>query len=222
MDIAILGGTGDIGAALALRWAYHTDHHIRIGSRTEEKAAAASDRYVTTLADYDVSASIDWGTNDDVAAGADAIVLAVPPYHARGLLETVASVLTPGTIVITPAVGMKRTDAGFVYNPPSTGSLTELLAQSAPDKVSVIGAFHTLPAGRVADLDADLGMDTFVVGDDREAHAVVCGLANEIEGIRAVDAGGLVCAGAVEACTPLLLTVAQRTEKMNDLGVRLV
>ena len=222
MDIAILGGTGDIGAGLALRWAHDTGHGIRIGSRSEEKAAAAGDRYATTLAERGVDASIVCGTNEDVAASADVIVLAVPPYHVRGLLEAVGPVLAPGTVVISPAVGMQRTEAGFVYDPPSTGSLTELLARNAPAEVSVIGAFHSLPAARLADLDDDLGMDTFIVGDDPEAHAVVFELANAIEGLRAVDAGGLACAAAVEACTPLLITAARRADAENDFGFRLV
>jgi predicted dinucleotide-binding enzyme len=38
MDIALLGGTGDIGQGLALRWAYDTYHGVVFGSRERERA----------------------------------------------------------------------------------------------------------------------------------------------------------------------------------------
>ncbi|NNC24811.1 NAD(P)-binding domain-containing protein, partial [Salinisphaera sp. USBA-960] len=49
MRIALLGGTGDIGEGLALRWAYDTDHEILIGSRDPEKARAKAEEYETEL-----------------------------------------------------------------------------------------------------------------------------------------------------------------------------
>ena len=222
MDIAILGGTGDIGAGLALRWAHDSTHAIRIGSRSEEKAHAAVDRYVTELAPYDISPAIRGGENSDVTPGADVVVLAVPPYHVRSLLDTVSNALAQESIVVSPAVGMKRTEAGFVYDPPATGSLTELVAESAPESVRVVGAFHTLPAARLADLDASLDMDTFVLADEPDARDRIMELAEAIDGLRAVDAGGLACAGAVESITPLLVTAAHRSAAFNEAGVRLV
>jgi len=51
MRIALLGGTGDIGEGLALRWAHDTDHEVIIGSRDPERARDAAERYTATLAD---------------------------------------------------------------------------------------------------------------------------------------------------------------------------
>ncbi|MFH1773700.1 MAG: NAD(P)-binding domain-containing protein, partial [Methanobacteriota archaeon] len=47
MKIALLGGTGDIGEGLALRWA--SNHEIIIGSRKKEKALDAVARYEKIL-----------------------------------------------------------------------------------------------------------------------------------------------------------------------------
>ncbi len=97
--------------------------------------------------------------------------------------------------------------------------MTPLAAQAAPDDVPVVGAFHNLAAGRLADLDADLGWDVPVVGDDPEAKETVTSLANEMETVRALDAGGLAGAAEIEALTPLLINLAANNDGLHDLGV---
>ena len=37
MHVALLGGTGDIGEGLALRWGLDTDHELLVGSRDPER-----------------------------------------------------------------------------------------------------------------------------------------------------------------------------------------
>jgi NADPH-dependent F420 reductase len=98
--------------------------------------------------------------------------------------------------------------------------VTQIVADAAPDGVHVVGAFHNLAAGRLADLDAELEIDTLVVGDDPDATDMVSRLAEEIEGLRALDAGGIANAPEIEALTPLLINVAQHNGGMHDLGVR--
>lgn len=222
MDIAILGGTGDIGRGLALRLALDTDHRIRIGSRDAPKAEASVDRYRERLSSHGADAVLSGSTNEAAAAGADVVILAVPPVHVRDLLDGIEEPLDEDAILVTPAVGMTRTDDGMRYDPPGVGSLTALIADHAPASVSVIGAFHTLSAHRLADLDADLGFDTLVVGDDPSAKDAVMELADEIDGLRAVDAGGTGNAAEVEAVTPLLINVARENEALRDLGIRFV
>ncbi|MFB6195646.1 MAG: NAD(P)-binding domain-containing protein, partial [Haloplanus sp.] len=50
MDVALLGGTGDIGGALALRWARDTDHTVVVGSRDAERARECAADYERDLA----------------------------------------------------------------------------------------------------------------------------------------------------------------------------
>ena len=219
MRIALLGGTGDIGGGLALRWAFDTDHELLVGSRDPEKARAKADEYETELDGRGVEADVKGFANEMAADRADVIVLAVPPYHVTDTLEAVEGVLDGDDVLVSPAAGVKRDDDGFHYHPPSAGSVTELAAEAAPEGVPVVGAFHNLAAGRLADLDADLGVDTLVVADDPDAGDLVATLAEEIEGLRALDAGGLANASEVEAVTPLLINVAENNEGMHDLGV---
>lgn len=220
MRIALLGGTGDIGEGLALRWAYHTDHEVVIGSRDPEKARAKAEGYETELSSRGVDRKINGFENAMAADRARVVVLAVPAYHVTDTVETVADALDDETVLVTPATGMKRDDDGFHYNRPGAGSVTQLVANAAPETVPVVGAFHNLAAGRLADLDADLGIDTLLVGDDPDAKDLVSLLADDIDGLRPLDAGGLTNAAEVESLTPLLINVAMNNEGLHDLGVR--
>ena len=198
MRIALLGGSGDIGEGLALRFGRDTNHDIVIGSREPEKAREAAESY----------------------EGADVVVLAVPPYHVADTVDSVADSLGEDDIIVSPATGMQRDEEGFHYHRPEAGSVTALAAGAAPDSVPVVGAFHNLAAGRLADLDAELGIDTLVIGEDEAAKATVSSLAEDIEGLRALDAGGIANAPEIESVTPLLINVGMHNDGLDDLGVR--
>jgi hypothetical protein len=220
MRIALLGGTGDIGEGLALRWAYHTDHDVVVGSRDPDKARAKADEYETELSSRGRDVKVNGFANEMAADRASIVVLAVPPYHVADTVEAVSDSLAEGDVLVTPAAGIKRDDDGFHYHPPGAGSVTQLVADAAPDGVAVVGAFHNLAAGRLADLDAELGIDTLVVGDDFDSKDTVTRLAEEIPGLRALDAGGIANAAEVESVTPLLINVARNNDGMHDLGVQ--
>jgi len=220
MEIAILGGTGDIGQGLALRLAADTRHEITVGSRDAEKAETKADEYTTELESRGLDAAVAGAENEAAAAEATVVVLAVPPYHVGDTIEGIADALDPGDVLVTPATGMKRDDEGFHYHRPGAGSVTRIAADAAPDGVAVVGAFHNLAAARLANLDADLGIDTLVIADDEDAKATVTDIAEGIEGLRALDAGGIANAPEIEALTPLLINVAGNNDGLHDLGIQ--
>jgi len=220
MKIAILGGTGDIGEGLALRLAADTPHHVSIGSRDAEKAENKAEEYTTELESRGLDATVEGDENATVAAAADIVVLAVPPYHVGDTVEAIADELDEGDVLVSPATGMKRDDEGFHYHKPGAGSVTRIVADAAPAGVDVVGAFHNLAAARLANLDADLGIDTLVIGDDEDAKRTVTDVAEGIEGLRALDAGGIANAPEIEGLTPLLINVAGNNDGLHDLGVR--
>ncbi|WP_267642006.1 NADPH-dependent F420 reductase [Haloarchaeobius amylolyticus] len=220
MRIALLGGTGDIGQGLALRWAYDTDHEVLIGSRDPEKARTMAEEYETELDSRGVDVKVNGFANEMAADRADVVVLAVPPYHVADTVESVADKLDEDTILVSPAVGMKGDEDGMHYHRPGAGSVTALAANAAPDDVSTVGAFHNLSADRLANLDADLDLDTLVIGDDPDAKDIVRQLADEIEGLRSLDAGPLANAAEVESITPLVINIARYNDGMHDVGVK--
>lgn len=220
MRIALLGGTGDIGQGLALRWGFDADYELLIGSRDPERARAKAVEYETELDSRGRDVDISGFENAMAADRADVVICSVPAYHLVDTIEAVADRLDDETILVSPAVGMKRDDDGLHYNRPGAGSVTALAVDAAPDDVPVVGAFHTLPAGRLADLDSEFEWDTPIVGDDADAKSIVSDLAGSIEGLRPVDVGPLANAAEIEAVTPLLINVASNNRGLHDLGVR--
>jgi len=218
MQVALLGGTGDIGEGLTLRLARDTDHEVVVGSREAEKANDAAAGYEGTLADHGVDATVEAAENPEAAAGADIVILSVPAYHLADTVEAVADRLSG--MLVSPAVGLQRDDGGLHYNPPGVGSVTALAAQAAPDSVPVVGAYHNLAAGRLAELGAELDWDVPVVADDQDAKTTVTDLTNELDGLRALDAGPLANAAEVESLTPLLINLAANNDGMHDLGAK--
>jgi NADPH-dependent F420 reductase len=220
MRIALLGGTGDIGQGLVLRWGFDTNHELLVGSRDPEKARTKAEEYETELDSRGVKTDIKGFENAMAADRADVVVLAVPAYHLVDTVESIADRLDEETILVTPAVGMKRDDEGFHYNRPGAGSVTALVDEAKPESVPLVGAFHNLPAGGLSNLDHDFEWDTLVFGEDEDAKSMVIDLAAEIEGLRPLDVGGIANAPEVEAVTPLLINVAMENEELYDLGVR--
>ncbi len=219
MRIALLGGTGDIGEGLALRWAFHSDHEVIVGSRDPDRARAKADEYETELSSRGRDVTVNGFVNEMAADRADVVVLSVPPAHVTDTIASVADGLDAGTILVSPAVAIERDDEGFHYDPPPAGSVTAEAAWAAPDGVPVVGAFHNLAADRLANLDVELAADTLLVGDDRDAKGTVRLLAEAIEGVRALDAGGVANAPEVESLTPLLINIARFNRGMYDVVV---
>ena len=220
MKIAILGGTGDIGAGLALRWAKDTTHEIRIGSRHAEKAHDSVQQYEQTLAEFDTDVRFRGGTNPTMTENADVVILAAPPEYVTALTEEIRGGLDRDAILVSPAVKIQRDAAGFHADPPAMGSLTAEVADVAPPNVPVVGAFHSLAAGRLSTLDHELAIDTLVVGNDERARETIIDLASQIEGLRGIDGGPLEHAGIVEALAPLCINVAFHNDHMHDAGIR--
>jgi 8-hydroxy-5-deazaflavin:NADPH oxidoreductase len=96
--IAVLGGTGQEGGSLGLRWA-KAGHRVIVGSRSAEKAATAANEMNLMVGQGNVSAA----TNKDAAAAADIIVLTVPHAAQRSTVEEVRETLI-GKILIDATV----------------------------------------------------------------------------------------------------------------------
>lgn len=220
MEIALLGGTGDIGQGLALRWARDTDHSVIIGSRDADKAEQKANEYYSLLKKTGITPDIAGYSNETAADSAEVVVVSVPPEYAPQTVETVAPVLGEDDVLVSPAVQMSRDASGFHYDPPETGSVAEEIDRAAPDDVPVVSAFQNLAAGALSDLENDPEADVVVTGDDGEAKETVMALAEDIDGLRALDGGPLANTGVVESVTPLLINLAMNNDGMHDLGVR--
>lgn len=150
MEIALLGGTGDIGEGLALRWAHDTDHTVIVGSRTLQKAEEKVREYRRKLDERDVDADIDARENEAAAENASVVVVSIPPEYATSTVESIAPTLSEDQILVSPAVGMERDSAGFHYATPNGDSIAEGISDVAPEGMPVVGAFQNLARARSA------------------------------------------------------------------------
>jgi NADPH-dependent F420 reductase len=217
MRITILGGTGDIGEGLALRWARDTGHEVLVGSRDAGRARAAAREYLAALEERGVDGTVSGFENAAATDRGGGIVLAVPPYVVADTIERVETEIGDA-VLVSPAVGLGCDESGFHHDPPPAGSVTAHAARTAPEGVPVVGTFHNLPAARLTNLDADLGLDTPVVGEAGPAKETVMDLVNAIEGLGGLDAGGMGNAPEAEGMVPLLLNVAAN-EGLDDIGI---
>lgn len=219
--IAIIGGTGDQGKGLALRWA-RAGFEVIIGSRDAERAKAAAATMRATLAKFGSSGSnVEGKANADAVAGATIIALTVPFAAHISTLKEIHDKIQPGSLLIDvtvplePAVGGKPTRVLGVW----AGSAAEQCRELAPDGVRVVSAFQNVGAYALADLTHEVECDIIVCGDDKEAKQRARPLVEAIPGCRYIDGGALANSRTVEAITALLIGFNVRYK--SHTGIRI-
>ncbi|MBI4463894.1 MAG: NADPH-dependent F420 reductase [Acidobacteria bacterium] len=213
--IAVIGGTGDLGFGLALRWA-RAGVQVRIGSREEKKAQEAAERIretlrTTTLLSESFGLSVEGLQNSQAAAQASMVVLAVPFPAQVGILKSIRhslreTILVDTTVPLAATLGGKPTRLLGVWQ----GSAAEQARELVPPAIPVLAAFHHLSAQVLRDLSSSPDCDILVCGDDEEAKQRLFPLVQLIPGLRPIDAGPLEAARIVEGLTALLVSLNRR------------
>ncbi len=215
--VAIIGGTGDQGKGLALRWA-RAGFPLSIGSRDQERATAASAEMRAMLGG---SVEIDGKINAEAAASASIVVLTVPFAAQVATMKEIRDKLQPGSLLIDvtvplePAVGGKPTRVLGVW----AGSAAEQCAELSPEGVQVASAFHNVGAEALTDLNHDVECDVIVCGDNKETKERVRPLVEAISGCRYIDGGVLANSRTVEAMTALLIGVNVRYKAHSGIRI---
>ena len=210
--IAILGGTGDLGTGLAIRWS-KAGHRIVIGSRTLEKAHNA----VANLKKISPETPADALENPDAAAAGDIVVLTVPAEHQVSTLQTVRDGLA-GKILIDVTVPLVPPRVGTVQLP-EPGSAGKRAQDFLGDEVMVVTAFQNIAAHLLQE-DVAIECDVLVAGNKRAAREKVIELAEEA-GMRAWHAGPIENSAAAEALTSILIQINRRHE-ISHSGIKIV
>jgi NADPH-dependent F420 reductase len=212
--IAVIGGTGDEGSGLAVRWA-GAGYPIVIGSRSAEKAETVAQELTGLLPPG--SASLTGATNADAAAAADIVVLSVP-YSAQHDMAAQIVAGSQGKTVVSVVVPLKPPKVATVWRPEAGSAAEELQAQLGP-AATVVAAFQNIAAGHLKDLAWQADCDVLYTGDGKEAKAATLELIRAA-GFFGVDAGPLANSSVVEGLTALLIGVNVRN-KVQGSGLRI-
>lgn len=192
MKVAVVGGTGDFGLALAQRLVAAGDDVV-VGSRDAERAAEkAAEIGARGLA------------NDDAVRGVDLVVLAVKAEAALPTAETLAAQIG-STPTLSVASELRFTKAG-VFPTDDARSIAERTQELL--QAPVVAGLHSLAAATLSRGPAE--GDALVCGDDADAKAVALELAAKVVLGRALDAGPLASARALEGMTAVIVNLNKR------------
>ena len=200
MKVAIVGGTGAFGRALAKRLHEIGTDEILIGSRDAERAQASA----TEL-------GVAGGRNDEIVDGADIVVLAV---KSNATLETARELAAAigTTPVLCVASDLRFTDAGVLPGR-HQGSLAEEVARIVRGPVA--SGLQSFAAANL--VEGDPG-DALICGGDDRAKELSLELAGRVAD-RAIDVGPLENSRALEGMTAVILNVNKRYKA--HAGIRL-
>jgi NADPH-dependent F420 reductase len=204
--IAVVGGTGNLGAAIAWRLA-RSGYPVVIGSRSAQSASATA---------AELGHGLRGATNADAAGEGEIVIVTVPFAAQEATLREIAP-LVAGKIVVDTTVPLVPPRVMRVQLP-EEGSAA-LKAQAAlGEGVTLVSAFHNVAAHKLAK-DVDVGCDVLVFGDDKEARARVVELADAM-GLRGLHGGALANSAAAEALTSILIFL-NKTYKVDGAGIRI-
>jgi hypothetical protein len=191
--VAVVGGTGPFGTALARRLR-ETGAEVVIGSRDHDRAASVA-----------VELGVEGATNEVAVRAADLVVLAV---NADAALDTAHELREAiGATPVLSVASELRFTSGGVLPSSEASSLAERMQQELNGPV--LAGLHSLAAASLG-AEEPPEEDAFVCGDDPEAKALVLELAGRLVSGRALDAGPLASARALEGLTAVIVNLNKR------------
>ena len=202
--IAVIGGTGNLGAAIARRLA-KAGRKVIIGSRSAQSATKTATELglgLTGLANAD-------------AAKAGSIVIVTVPYAAQEATLAEIAPHVAGKIVVDTTVPLVPPKVMRVQLPPE-GSAAQRAQKLLGSGVTVVSAFHNVAAHKLA-TDQHIDCDVLVFSDDKDARAQGVALV-KLTGLRGIHGGALANSAAAEALTSVLIFI-NKTYQVDGAGL---
>ncbi|HEY3184740.1 MAG TPA: NAD(P)-binding domain-containing protein [Gaiellaceae bacterium] len=195
MKVAVLGGTGSFGVALAKRLV-EVGEEVVIGSRDAERARAAA---------AGLGGGAAGAANEDAVRDVDLAVLAVKADGALDTARAVADALGETPLLSVASVIEFRKGVGC-FPDPEPRSLAERVQDVV--RAPVAAGLHSIAAASLDEEPPD--EDALVCGDDARAKGLALELAGKVVAGRALDAGPLASARALEGLTAVIVNLNRR------------
>jgi 8-hydroxy-5-deazaflavin:NADPH oxidoreductase len=212
-SLAIIGGTGKEGSAIAMRFAKAGVRTI-IGSRDAAKAQAMA---ATINGKFSIK-NTEGYTNREATAKADIVLLAVPYDGMKPILEDIKPAAA-GKVIINIASSLDAEKKSRARINPN-GSIAMEIQTFFGETSKVVDAFQNISPEQLEKFDEKIETDVLVVGADRETRDMIIALIKKV-GIDAFDAGMIQNAVIVETMTAALIAINIRY-KIKGAGIRLI
>ena len=214
--MTIVGGSGALGFGLAVRLG-RAGVPVVIGSREAHRAVEAAERARAAVP----GGEFEGLENAEAATRSEVVILSVPFRSQSETLTNLKGVLQPGQLVVDATVPLAAAVSGKATRMLGVwqGSAAEQAQEMVPDGVRVVSGLHTVSAAVLGDLDATLDEDVLVCGDAKADKHRVMELIEQIDGLRALDAGRLETSRITESLTALLIGINIRHK--THAGIRI-
>ena len=202
--IAVIGGTGKLGSAIARRLA-KAGRKVIIGSRSVQSARQRAAELGFGLS----------GLSNANAAEAGSLVIVTVPFAAQERTLHEISPHVAGKIVVDTTVPLVPPKVMRVQLP-AEGSAAQRAQKLLGPQARVVSAFHNVAAHKLA-TDEDIECDVLVFGDEKDTRTEVVKVVNLI-GLRGIQGGALANSAAAEALTSVLIFI-NKTYQVDGAGV---
>ena len=193
MRIAVVGGTGPFGTALAIRLR-EAGAEVVVGSRDHDRAVSVA-----------FELGVEGAANDLAVRGANLVVLAVKADAALDTARELRNAIG-STPVLSVASELRFTKAGVLPSA-DAASLAERIQEELDGPV--LAGLHSLAAASLG-AEEPPDEDAFVCGDDPDAKALALDLVGRVVSGQALDAGPLASARALEGLTAVMVNLNKR------------
>jgi NADPH-dependent F420 reductase len=210
--LAFIGGTGPEGLGLAVRFAV-AGHEIVIGSRSPERAQQAVEKIRARVPEARATGMV----NEEAVPRGDIVFVTIPFVGHRDTLKALAAAIGAKIVVdVVSPISFEGGKIAAIAVP--EGSAAEQ-AQALLPQAQVVAGFHHLDASGLMRMERPVEGDVIVCGDHQGAKRTVMELAEEIEGVRALDGGPLANSRYLEEFTVVLLSLNKIHKARSSLKI---